>query len=144
MFPNFRLFFVVVLQYHIFLYVWPLCYAVRGHPDLVWWLQVGIAATFRAYPSTADVALLLALVPLFYHKIQGFLWGFAMLGGYVYLTLLYPIFYRIWIIYGSGNVNFYYALNLVTAFVNSTVLTEALAAVLKRDFLMKQAAKSTR
>jgi len=70
--------------------------------------------------------------------IAGFQWGFAMAGAYVYLTLLYPIIWRIWIYYASGNANFYYALNLVTAFANSTILSEALSAVLKRRFLIKK------
>ena len=85
MFPNFRVFFVFVFQYNVFVYVAPLLYWIRyvsailccallmtssDHVDLVVWLQIGIIATFKAYPSAGDVAFFLSFIPLFYHKIQ--------------------------------------------------------------------------
>jgi len=43
-----------------------------------------------------------------------------------------------WIVAGTGNANFYYALNIVTAFANIVFLSDSLGAIKKRQFLMKK------
>jgi hypothetical protein len=42
-----------------------------------------------------------------------------------------------WVWTGTGNANFYYALNLVIALAQSMLIVDVMSSVLKRDFLIR-------
>jgi phosphatidylinositol glycan class U len=67
MFDSFREFFLGVFWLHMASYVGGLTIRVRKQPLFVVVALVGIFAVFQPYPSVADSALFLGLVPLFRH-----------------------------------------------------------------------------
>lgn len=98
------------------------------------------------------------MLPLFVHKLRGeysfsvvsrvvtnslveLHYGFVIGCGFVYITVLAPIIWRMWIFTGTGNANFYYGLNLALAVLQILLVTDSLSAVLKRDFLLRYVQK---
>lgn len=71
MFDHFRAFFIFVTQYHVFIYVIPLCIRFKKYPMAVLWGQIAIICAFKAYPSAGDVSLYWALAPLIAHLLSG-------------------------------------------------------------------------
>lgn len=115
------------------------------------WVLLGIIGAFKSYPSVGDISLFLSLTPLFYHKLHGLYalqafinmsleleFGFILGLTWIYLMVLYPIMSFLWVTTGTGNANFYYALNITTATANLFLITDALAALRKRAFLIKK------
>jgi len=64
-------------------------------------------------------------------------YGFVVGCAFVYVTVLTPIIWRMWIYSGTGNANFYYAINLVLALIQTILITDASSAIMKRQFLIK-------
>jgi phosphatidylinositol glycan class U len=64
-------------------------------------------------------------------------YAFVVGCGFVYVSVLMPILWRMWIYTGTGNANFYYALNLALAILQLILISDVISAVQKRDFLIK-------
>lgn len=58
-----------------------------------------------------------------------------------FALVLAPIFWHMWIYHGTGNANFYYAINLVTTMIQILFMTDCLSVVLKNDYIEKKKAK---
>lgn len=67
MFDSFREFFLGVFWLHMASYVGGLTIRLRKQPFFVVVILLGIIATFQPYPSIADSALFLGVLPLFRH-----------------------------------------------------------------------------
>jgi phosphatidylinositol glycan class U len=67
MFDSFREFFLGVFWLHMASYVGGLCIRLRKQPLFALVALLGIIAIFQPYPSIADSALFLGLVPLYRH-----------------------------------------------------------------------------
>ena len=67
MFDSFREFFLGVFWLHMASYVGGLTIRVRKQPLFVTAALLGVFAVFQPYPSIADSALFLGMVPLFRH-----------------------------------------------------------------------------
>jgi phosphatidylinositol glycan class U len=67
MFDSFREFFLGVFWLHMASYVGGLCIRLRKQPLFATVAMTGIIAVFQPYPSIADTALFLGLVPLYRH-----------------------------------------------------------------------------
>ena len=52
----------------------------------------------------------------------------------LYTTLLGPAFYHLWIVAGSGNANFFYAITLVWSLGLSFIVGDSLYAVLRDEW----------
>lgn len=59
----------------------------------------------------------------------------------MFCGVLLPIFWQMWIYHGTGNANFYYAVNLVLALGQIMLITDTLGAVLKDEYLEKKRRK---
>lgn len=66
-----------------------------------------------------------------------FEYGFVTAATFLFLGVLYPIMWHMWIMTGTGNANFYYALTLVTAVCNGYIISDSVSAINKRKFLIK-------
>ncbi|KAF2427544.1 GPI transamidase component PIG-U [Tothia fuscella] len=158
MFDSFREFFLGVFWLHMASYVCALCIRLRKQPLFATVALLGIIAIFQPYPSIADSALFMGLVPLYRHifpcksllyLISPLSWSFlsrlthtsplVMRYSFVstavllYATLLGPSFYHLWIYAGSGNANFFYAITLVWSLGLIVVLGDMLYAVLRDE-----------
>jgi len=137
-FKHYRLFYLFAYQYHAFLYAIPLYFRISHHPMFYFWLSVAIAACFKSYPVVGDIALQMAFIPLIFDQIRENRYGIIMLIALLFVIVLAPIFWVMWIYHGTGNANFYYAINLVTTMGQIWFMTNSLSVVLKNDYLDKK------
>ncbi|KAG1111924.1 hypothetical protein G6F42_014889 [Rhizopus arrhizus] len=63
-FDQFRSFFMVVFQFHTFIFAAPICIKLKNQPVFAITVLCGIMAIFKSYPSASDAAFYLALVPI--------------------------------------------------------------------------------
>jgi len=140
-FKHYRLFYLFAYQYHAFFYSIPLYLRLRDHPMFLFWINVAIMACFKSYPSVGDLAIQMAFIPLIFDKVRENRYGFVILIAALFVTLLAPIFWLMWIYLGTGNANFYYAINLVSTMAQVLFITNSLSVVLKNEYLERKQEK---
>mmetsp|Transcript_303 Transcript_303/g.810 ORF Transcript_303/g.810 Transcript_303/m.810 type:complete len:266 (-) Transcript_303:311-1108(-) len=132
-FEHFKPFFLFLFQYHIAVYPIPLAMRLRHRPVYLALCLLSIAAIFKSYPSVGDSALCHAIYPLFYRQLAGMRHIFLLCNVLLFVAVLAPIFWHTWIVTGSGNSNFYYALTLAFAAAQVLLLSESMLAVFRFD-----------
>ena len=138
-FQHFRLLFLFVFQYHVFLYTIPICYKFSGQPMTAFWLLLTLASAFKPYPSAADVLLYLSLFPILNHLMNHMSYKNLIATAGITCACLLPVMWRMWIWTGTGNANFYFAICVGIAITNGLFITDVMESVLIRNFLIKQA-----
>lgn len=134
MFDSFRSFFVAVFWLHLTAYVGGLSVRIRRQPLVVLTLLLGIFTIFKPYPSIADAALFLAMIPLFRHVFPLMRYSFLTGSTVLYSCFLGPAFYHLWIYAGSGNANFFYAITLVWSLGLSLLVSDLAFAILRDEW----------
>ncbi|KAG0744103.1 hypothetical protein G6F57_009606 [Rhizopus arrhizus] len=134
LFDQFRSFFMVVFQFHAFIFTLPVCIKFSHQPLFVITVLCGIMAIFKSYPSVSDATLYLALISTHSEIFQYCRQKFLIFNLFVYASVLSPIFWHLWIYAGSGNANFFYAITLVYNFGQVFLLIECVYATLRREF----------
>lgn len=134
MFDSFRDFFLAVFWLHAASYMPGLTIRLYKQPLFVACTLTGVFAIFTPYPSVADAALYLSLVPLFRHLFPMMRYTFLAASSILYTSFLGPAFYHLWIYAGSGNANFFYAITLVWSLGLSVILGDSLYAALRDEF----------
>ncbi|KAL1656737.1 hypothetical protein SLS61_000533 [Didymella pomorum] len=133
MFDSFREFFLGVFWLHAASYMPGLTIRLHKQPLFVACTLTGIFAVFTPYPSIADAALYLSLVPLFRHLFPLMRYTFVASAAVLYASFLGPAFYHLWIYAGSGNANFFYAITLVWSLGLSIIIGDSLFAALRDE-----------
>ncbi|CAO3648668.1 unnamed protein product [Mucor hiemalis] len=136
-FDQFRSFFMVVFQFHTFIFTIPVCIKLRQQPIFAITVLCGVMAIFKSYPSASDASLYLALVPIHDELFKYCRYGFLISNLFLYASVLAPIFWHLWIYAGSGNANFFYAITLVYNLGQVLLLIDIVYAALRRDFDIK-------
>jgi len=135
MFDHFRLFFNVVFQIHLLIYILPLMIKFKKEKVFGFVVMSGIISTFKSYPSIGDTSFSNTLLLVLYPELIAYLrHPLLTISLYVYGLSLLPAFHHLWMNLGSGNANFYYASTLVWAVGNGLVWIDAISAMLKRSF----------
>ncbi|KAF2751881.1 PIG-U-domain-containing protein [Sporormia fimetaria CBS 119925] len=134
MFDSFREFFLGVFWLHVASYAPGLTLRLRKQPLFAAATLTGIFAIFTPYPSIADAALYLSLLPLFRHLFPLMRYSFLAAAAILYASFLGPAFYHLWIYAGSGNANFFYAITLVWSLGLSVIVGDSLYAALRDEF----------
>jgi len=99
-------------------------------------------AAFKSYPVIGDIAIQVALLPLVINQIKGNKYGFSIAIVAIFVSVLAPIFWMMWIYQGTGNANFYYAINLVSTLAQVMFIMDSLSAVLRDDYTSKKQLKT--
>ncbi|CAO3649261.1 unnamed protein product [Cunninghamella blakesleeana] len=133
-FDQFRSFFLMVFQFHTFIFVAPLCIRFRNHPAFIVTILCGIIAVFKSYPSIGDAVLYLSLVPVHDELFKYCRYGFLVANLFLYSSVLAPIFWHLWIYAGSGNANFFYAITLVYNLGQVLLIIDLVYSMLRREF----------
>jgi phosphatidylinositol glycan class U len=148
MFDSFREFFLGVFWLHAASYMPGLTIRLYKQPLFVACTLTGVFAIFTPYPSIADAALYLSLVPLFRHLFPCeyfdlfkqhrlmhpvMRYTFMASAAILYASVLGPAFYHLWVYAGSGNANFFYAITLVWSLGLSIILGDSLFAALRDE-----------
>ncbi|EGG21312.1 GPI transamidase subunit PIG-U family protein [Cavenderia fasciculata] len=136
-FEHFRKFFLFIFQYNIFIYTIPLGIRLKNHPLFYFWILCAIMATFKSYPALGDTALHISLLPLLYETLKGVKYIFIIVVVGIYVTVLAPILWQMWIYQGTGNANFYYTINLVFTLAQVLLMADALSVLLRLEYLDK-------
>ncbi|KAF1936541.1 PIG-U-domain-containing protein [Clathrospora elynae] len=133
MFDSFREFFLGVFWLHAASYMPGLTIRLNKQPLFVACTLTGVFAIFTPYPSIADAALYLSLVPMFRHLFPLMRYTFLASASILYTSFLGPAFYHLWVYAGSGNANFFYAITLVWSLGLSIILGDSLYAALRDE-----------
>ncbi|KAF1841563.1 PIG-U-domain-containing protein [Cucurbitaria berberidis CBS 394.84] len=133
MFDSFREFFLGVFWLHAASYMPGLTIRLHKQPLFVACTLTGIFAVFTPYPSIADAALYLSLVPLFRHLFPLMRYTFLASASVLYTSFLGPAFYHLWVYAGSGNANFFYAITLVWSLGLSIIVGDSMYAALRDE-----------
>ncbi|KAF2076361.1 hypothetical protein CYY_002318 [Polysphondylium violaceum] len=136
-FDHFRNFFLFIFQYHVFIYCIPLAIRLKNHPLFYFWALCAIIATFKSYPALGDTALHVSLLPLLNEPLKGVRYSFIVIVVAIYVTVLAPILWQMWIYQGTGNANFYYTINLVFTLAQVLLIVDSLSVLLKLDYVNK-------
>ncbi|GMH37778.1 hypothetical protein BSKO_05651 [Bryopsis sp. KO-2023] len=114
-FSGFRDFFTFVFHATAGLFLIPVTIRFPDKPLFVIFVQCIIKSLLKPYPTLPDIALYLGLLPLF-PKILGTLqWWWFLVTSFLFLAIRSPAVWEEWILLGSANANFFYAMNLVFA-----------------------------
>ncbi|KAG8240226.1 hypothetical protein J437_LFUL004686 [Ladona fulva] len=142
MFEHFRSLFLAAFQLNaLALYVGPLSMRLRSAPFLLAEALVALAAVFRSYPSLGDIALPLALLPMWRHLFAYMQQGFIV-GCFLLITsVLGPTVWHLWIYSRSANANFYFGVTLFFATAQIFLITDLLFAHIKREFSLRNGLK---
>jgi phosphatidylinositol glycan class U len=142
-FDHFRTFFVFVFQLHVFIYIAPLTIRLREHPLFLAYMLLSISAIFRSYPSLADTAFYMSLLPLWRHLLVYMRNTFISVIMFCVGVVLAPVLWYLWISAGSANANFYFAITLVISTAQVLLVTDLLFAYLRREFDLFHGVKPT-
>jgi len=112
------------------------------HPFFLIWVNLAIIAAFKSYPAVGDIALQLSFLPFIFDEIKGNHYGFLVSVASVFSFVLAPIFWVMWIYHGTGNANFYYAINLVLTVAQVMFVIDCLSVVLKEEYMEKRKKKN--
>ena len=123
-FEYFRPLFTFVFQFWIVALVGPLTAHMRGQPLALWWLVNATTACFRSYPSYSEQTFYLCSLAIFTDICSNYRMAFLAAHVYVYVWVMNPMLYRLWIYLGSGNSNFYYGFTLGLVVGETMVLGE--------------------
>lgn len=137
-FQHFRLLFLFVFQYHVFLYTIPICYKFADYPMTACWLLLTLVCLFKPYPSLGDVVLFLSIFPVLSHLLNHMSYKSLVATAGVVCICLLPVMWRMWIWTGTGNANFYFAICVGIAMAGGLFVTDAMESVLIRKFLIKK------
>ncbi|KAJ3825355.1 PIG-U-domain-containing protein [Lentinula raphanica] len=131
MFDHFRLFFLVVFNIHLLMYVAPICIKFQHDPLYALFILLGILATFKSYPTLSDHGLFIAFWAIFPEVYPYLRHPFPTFLVLLHSALLQPLFAHLWLSHGTGNANFYYASTLVGACAGGMAVVDAVWAGLR-------------
>ncbi|VDM61016.1 unnamed protein product [Angiostrongylus costaricensis] len=126
-FEHFRTFYLAVFQINLIVYVVPLLLSLRRDAHLHLVISLLLVAVFSSYPTLNDASTYLALLPMFekykkcelasvkYQICEGLDPRYTLVTGCAIVTcvVLMPVMWHMWIVVGSGNANFYFAVTLI-------------------------------
>lgn len=141
MFEHFRVFFICVFQINAFLYTVPLAVKLRDQPVFLMYVLVALMSIFKSYPSYADVALYLTLLPMWNHVFSHMRNTFIVSNMFICCTVLSPILWHLWIYAGSANANFYFAIALTFSTAQIFLVTDLIFAGLRREYELRHGQK---
>eukprot|EP00898_Chlorokybus_atmophyticus_P002273 jgi/Chlat1/3046/Chrsp208S08793 len=139
MFDHFRPFFLFVFQAIGPIMLSPLAIRYRHRPLFLAYLISGLISVLQPYPSIADTAQYIALLPVISASFAdfGLGLGFVIANLFVYTTLLGPILHHMWVNQYVGNANFYYAVTLLFGVAQGLLLVESVMSVNRFDRALK-------
>lgn len=133
-FDEFRAFYTCVFQLFLVSLSVPLALRLPGRPLVALTVLAGFLATFKPYPESSDLGLVLTLL-LLSPRVLSLLSNKTLVAlGFLYWAFLSPTFYYLWIYSGSGNSNFFYTTNLVYAATMIVLLADFTWAALRDEY----------
>lgn len=134
MFDYFRPFFIGVFQLFIACFSVPI--TIRFKNDAVFAVTAlsCLITIFKPYPEIGDVGFYFALLALNRSILKLLRYSWATILALLYVSLLGPTFYHLWVYLGSGNANFFFAITLVYAIAMTNHLSDILWAAIRYEY----------
>ncbi|KAG0626960.1 hypothetical protein M758_2G163900 [Ceratodon purpureus] len=132
-FDFFRTFFLMVFHANIIFMVPPLTIRLHHRPVFLAFIITAICSMVKSYPTVGDAALYMGLMALCIHELSDLQYFYILLNGYFLISVLGPVMYNLWIFRGTGNANFYFAINLVYATLQTVLIVESVSTVIRYD-----------
>ncbi|CAI4221230.1 unnamed protein product [Auanema sp. JU1783] len=133
-FPQFRQFYLAVCQCSLIFYIIPLTFALRKDPHLHVIISLLLITIFSPYPTLNSGSVYLALLPSLEKYWKQPVRFVLLLGGImVTCAVLMPVMWHMWIVVGSGNANFYFAVTLLYNFAQIYLMLDLLFAYYRSD-----------
>ncbi|WOO81184.1 Phosphatidylinositol glycan anchor biosynthesis class U protein [Vanrija pseudolonga] len=126
-FDHFRLFFQGVFQFHLAIYVAPLCLRLDD-PAFILLIQLGAISTWKSYPTLGDMALWAGFLGCFPEIIANLQHPLLSLTVHLYTSILLPLLHSLWLLTGTGNANFFYAATMVYGLNSTLTIADVLGA----------------
>ncbi|KAF2859586.1 PIG-U-domain-containing protein [Piedraia hortae CBS 480.64] len=137
MFDAFRNFFLGVFWLHMLSYSVPLTIRLKKQPLAAVILMLGVISVIQPYANIADTGAWLCSLTLLGHVFElssAHRYTFPALATLLYCMFLGPAFHHLWVYAGSGNANFFYAINLVWSLDLLVLLAGAIYAVMRDEW----------
>ncbi|CAI4047269.1 GPI-anchor transamidase subunit GAB1 SKDI_12G4860 [Saccharomyces kudriavzevii IFO 1802] len=134
MFDTFIPFFKAVFNIFIVAFIAPFTLRYHKQPFYAFILCIGWIALTKPYPSLGDAGFFFSFLP-FFAPLFGYL-RYPIISALLFLhaIVLAPIFYHLWVVLGSGNSNFFYAISLVYALAIASILVDLNWAMLRIEY----------
>ncbi|CAJ0962860.1 unnamed protein product, partial [Mesorhabditis belari] len=132
-FEHFRTFYEYVFLANSFLYVLPLTLALRSDPVLHLTLSLLLLVTLSPYPTLGDAAIYMALLPLQQRHFKSLRYSLLIACTITTCVCLMPIMWHMWVVSGSGNANFYFAVTLIYNVAQLYILLDLLMAYFRAE-----------
>jgi len=130
-FPRFQGYFLLVFAAHPFLYLVPLTLRLGMYPLKLACILIAINSIFKVYPCVGDASFALCLFLMFpttLVRMRNVVF-YAVLG--IFPLVLMPVMLYLWLVTGSGNVNFFYFQSLLYNFCLSMFVLQFIAASMR-------------
>ncbi|KAJ9518163.1 hypothetical protein QJQ45_010074 [Haematococcus lacustris] len=134
MFPQYLAFFRFVTHSLSAVMVVPLALRFPRRPLLLFTAQCITAAMWKPYPSVADLALYMALLPLLRPQLRRMQTGVLLAGSFLLLAVLEPAMWHQWVEVESANSNFYYSITLLLGAWHVLLLVQLLLLTVQASF----------
>ncbi|AJV59065.1 GPI-anchor transamidase subunit gab1 [Saccharomyces cerevisiae] len=134
MFDTFIPFFKAVFNIFIAVFITPFTLRYHKQPFYAFILCIGWIVLTKPYPSLGDAGFFFSFLP-FFTPLFGYL-RYPIISALLFLhaIVLAPIFYHLWVVLGSGNSNFFYAISLVYALALASILVDLNWAMLRIEY----------
>uniref|UniRef100_A0A183G126 GPI transamidase subunit PIG-U n=1 Tax=Heligmosomoides polygyrus TaxID=6339 RepID=A0A183G126_HELPZ len=132
-FEHFRAFYLMVFQVNLLVYVVPLILSLRKDAHLHLVISLLLVAVFSSYPTLNDASVYMALLPMLekYKKYPRY--TLMVAGSLVTCVVLMPVMWHMWIVVGSGNANFYFAVTLIYNVAQIYLMIDLMFAYFRRE-----------
>ncbi|VDK46429.1 unnamed protein product [Anisakis simplex] len=137
-FNHFRLFFLWVFQLNVFVYLFPLTLTLRSNAFLLLHQFLILLSVFASYPTMTDSAIYLSLLPIFLSLHKYARWTLVIAVTWATCVVLLPVMWRMWIVSGSGNANFYFAVTLCYSMAQIFLMTDLIYSNLRKKATMER------
>ncbi|MFH4975147.1 hypothetical protein AB6A40_001856 [Gnathostoma spinigerum] len=132
-FEQFYEFFVWVFQLNIVIYVVPLSLTLRKNPLFLLETLLLLISAFSPYPTLAEGTVYLSFLPVFHELKKHMRWTLVVGITLATCVVLTPVMWQMWIVTGSGNANFYFAVTLCYCLAQASLLTDLVGAFLRKQ-----------
>ncbi|XGW24769.1 hypothetical protein V3C99_006324 [Haemonchus contortus] len=132
-FEHFRTFYLMVFQINLLVYVIPLLLGLRKDAHLHLVISLLLVAVFSSYPTLNDASVYMALLPMLekYRKYPRY--TLTVAGTIVTCVILMPVMWHMWIVAGSGNANFYFAVTLIYNVAQVYIMIDLMFAYFRKE-----------
>lgn len=138
MFDHFRNLFLYTFQLNAtLLYLLPLTVRLHRQPLMLATILCALTTIFRSYPCVGDVALYMALLPLWQRCSRYMANMFVVLCFFLIASALGPTVWYLWVYCNSANANFYFGATLALSTAQIFLVTDLLFASNKREFCLR-------